>query len=129
MSVTPGCRQGSLHVGGSAGASHFSWKYGALYGTLLRITEARYSVGQAAQQDVFKTQTQLSILEIKLVDLQREHNAREAEIASLLNRPPGAPLGRPPDPQPQEFATPLEDRARKEMGSGWTSSNLQPSGS
>jgi outer membrane protein TolC len=76
---------------------------------LLRITEARYSVGRAAQQDVFKTQTQLSILEIKLVDLQREHNAREAEIDSLLNRPPGAPLGRPPDVQPQEFVTPIEE--------------------
>ena len=76
---------------------------------LLRITEARYSVGRAAQQDVFKTQTQLSILEIKLVDLQREHHAREAEIDSLLNRAPGAPLGRPPDLQPQEFGTPLED--------------------
>ena len=76
---------------------------------LLRITEARYSVGRAAQQDVFKTQTQLSILEIKLVDLQREHNAREAEIDSLLNRAPGALLDRPPDLQPQEFATPLED--------------------
>jgi outer membrane protein TolC len=76
---------------------------------LLRITEARYSVGRAAQQDVFKTQTQLSILEIRLVDLQREHNAREAEIDSLLNRAPGAPLGRPPDMQPQELGTPLED--------------------
>jgi outer membrane protein TolC len=76
---------------------------------LLRITEARYSVGQAAQQDVFKTQTQLSILEIRLVDLQREHDAREAEIDSLLNRAPGAPLGRPPDMQPQEFATSIEE--------------------
>jgi outer membrane protein TolC len=76
---------------------------------MLRITEARYSVGRAAQQDVFKTQTQLSILEIKLVDLQREHNAREAEIGSLLNRAPGAPLGRPPDIQPQEFATSIEE--------------------
>ena len=76
---------------------------------MLRITEVRYSVGRAAQQDVFKTQTQLSILEIKLVDLRRAQNAREAEIASLLNRAPGAPLGRPPDLQPQEFGMPLED--------------------
>jgi len=76
---------------------------------LLRITEARYSVGRAAQQDVFKTQTQLSILEIRLVDLQREHNAREAEIDSLLNRPPGSSLGRPPDMQPQELGTTVED--------------------
>ncbi|RPI16210.1 MAG: TolC family protein, partial [Acidobacteriales bacterium] len=76
---------------------------------LLRITEARYSVGKAAQQDVFKTQTQLSILEIKLVDLQREHNAREAEISSLLNRVPGSSLGRPRDMQPQELAPSIEE--------------------
>ncbi len=76
---------------------------------LLRITEARYSVGQAAQQDVFKTQTQLSILETRLLDLEREHNAREAEINSLLNRAPGSALERTPDIQPQEFATPLEE--------------------
>ncbi len=76
---------------------------------LLRITEARYSVGRAAQQDVFKTQTQLSILETRLVNLQREHDAREAEIDSLLNRAPGAPLGRPPDIQPREFATSIEE--------------------
>ncbi len=76
---------------------------------LLRITEARYSVGRAAQQDVFKTQTQLSILEIRLVNLQREHTAREAEISSLLNRAPGSPLGRPPDMQPQELATSIEE--------------------
>jgi outer membrane protein, heavy metal efflux system len=76
---------------------------------MLRITEARYAVGRAAQQDVFKTQTQLSILEIRLVDLQREHNSREAEIDSLLNRAPGAPLGRPPDLQPKEFGTPLDE--------------------
>ncbi len=76
---------------------------------LLRITEARYSVGRAAQQDVFKTQTQLSILEIRLVDLQREHSAREAEINSLLNRGPGAPMGRPPDMQPREFTSSIEE--------------------
>ena len=76
---------------------------------LLSITEARYSVGSAAQQDVFKTQLQLSILETRLVDLAREHSAREAEIDSLLNRAPGSPLGRPPEIQPQEFGTPVEE--------------------
>ncbi len=76
---------------------------------LLRITEARYSVGRAAQQDVFKTQTQLSILEIKLVDLQREHNAREAEIDSLLNRAPGAPAWAASRHSASGIRDPLED--------------------
>ena len=61
----------------------------------LKITEARYSVGKAAQQDVFKAQTQITILETKRVQLDREKRAREAEIDSVLNRAPGSPLGRP----------------------------------
>ena len=76
---------------------------------LLRITEARYTVGRAAQQDVYKAQTELSILDTRLVQLEREQSAREAEINSLLNRPPGSPLARPAEFQPQEFRATLED--------------------
>ncbi len=76
---------------------------------LLRITEARYSVGRAAQQDVFKTQTELSILETRLVNLARERGAREAEINSLLNRRPGSPLARPAEVQPKETVILLDD--------------------
>lgn len=64
---------------------------------LLRVTEGRYSVGKAAQQDVFKAQTQISIVETRLVRLRQERNTREAELNSLLNRAPGTPVGRPGD--------------------------------
>ena len=37
----------------------------ALLDTLLKVSEGRYAVGQAAQQDVLKAQTQLSILELQ----------------------------------------------------------------
>lgn len=80
-----------------------------LLNRLLRITEARYAVGRAAQQDVYKTQTQLSILETRLVQLERERQAREAELNSLLNRRPGSPLAKPPEPQPQILATTLSE--------------------
>ncbi len=63
----------------------------------LTITEARYAVSKAAQQDVFKAQTQIAILETKRVQIEREKRARAAEINSLLNRAPGAPLPRPAD--------------------------------
>jgi len=43
---------------------------------LLKVTEDRYSVGRAAQQDVFKAQTQLSILETRLVKLEQEQRSR-----------------------------------------------------
>lgn len=75
----------------------------------LRITEARYSVGKAAQQDVFKAQTQISILETKRVQLEREKRAREAEIISLVNRPPGSSLGRPTEMRPIPVPVKLEE--------------------
>lgn len=76
---------------------------------LLRITEARYSVGRAAQQDVFKVQTQLSILETRLLQLTQEKQAREAEINSLLSRAPGSALPAPAKVEPQEPPATLEE--------------------
>jgi outer membrane protein TolC len=83
---------------------------------LLRITEVRYSVGRAAQQDIFKSQTQISILETRKVQLEREKEARAAELNSLLNRPPGSPLARPEDLKPQDLTIEMEElfaRARE----------------
>lgn len=75
----------------------------------LRITEARYSVGQAAQQDVYKAQTQISILEARLVQLEQDKHSREAELNSLLNRPPDSPLARPEDLTPRPLLASLEE--------------------
>lgn len=76
---------------------------------LLNVTEARYAVGRAAQQDVLKAQTQISILETRLVKLEQERNAAEAEINSLLNRRAGTPVSRPEEITPKEFALNLEE--------------------
>lgn len=76
----------------------------ALLQTLLRIIEARYAAGLGAQQDVFKTQTQLTILETKRIEVEREQRARTAEINSLLNRPAEAPLGQPAEPHVHAIA-------------------------
>ena len=81
----------------------------ALLDRLLSITETRYSVGRAAQQDVFKTQTQISLLEGKRIQLQRDRAAREAEINSLLNRRPGQMLDPPAELKPQEFVRSLDE--------------------
>lgn len=75
----------------------------------LRITEARYSVGQAQQQDVFKAQTQISILETRLVQMEQDKRSREAEINSVLNRRPDASLARPEDLKPQPLLEGLEE--------------------
>ncbi|MBN9661763.1 MAG: TolC family protein [Acidobacteria bacterium] len=76
---------------------------------LLKITEARYAVGKAAQQDIFKAQTQISILATKRIQLEREKRAREAEIVSLLNRAPGSSLEKPDALLPQEMKVGLEE--------------------
>ena len=76
---------------------------------LLKVTEDRYSVGRAAQQDVFKAQTQLSILETRLVKVEQERRSREAEIDSILNRAARTPVGHPEDVKPQELTATLEE--------------------
>jgi cobalt-zinc-cadmium efflux system outer membrane protein len=76
---------------------------------LLKVTEDRYSVGKAMQQDVFKAQTQLSILETRLVKLEQERRSRCAEIDSILNRAVGTPVERPEDVKPVELTATLED--------------------
>ena len=80
-----------------------------LLDNLRRVTEVRYTVGKAAQQDVFKAQTQISILETRLVKLEQERSSAEAEINSLLNRQAGTPVARPEEIKPKEFALNLDE--------------------
>jgi outer membrane protein TolC len=77
---------------------------------LARVTEARYEVGKAAQQDILRTQTQIAILETRLVKLGQERESREAEINALLNRRPGTPVPRPEeDAKAPPLLPPLDD--------------------
>jgi outer membrane protein, heavy metal efflux system len=59
------------------------------------IAEAKYSVGEGIQQDVLKAQVEVSrfIEQLELLDEQK--GILEAKIRSILNRPPGSPLGDP----------------------------------
>lgn len=76
---------------------------------LLQITEARYSVGKSAQQDIFKAQTQITILTTRRVQVEREKRAREAELVSLLNRPVSSQLGTPLRLKEAELGTSLDE--------------------
>jgi outer membrane protein TolC len=80
---------------------------------LLKISEARYAVGKAAQQDVLRAQTQLTLLDARFLQLERERRARQAEILSLVNRKPAEPLDRPDIPRPQPLVLPLEELLAK----------------
>ncbi|MCE5306778.1 MAG: TolC family protein [Acidobacteriales bacterium] len=79
----------------------------------LRVAEARYSVGKAAQQDIFKAQTARSILEARLIKIEQERRAREAEINTQLARDPRAPLGAPPEIPPGTLAVTLDELFRR----------------
>lgn len=76
---------------------------------LLRIGEARYAVGKGMQQDIFKGQTQISVMEARLERMRQEIASREAEVNSILNRAPGAPVARPAELGPKALTTTLDD--------------------
>ena len=73
------------------------------------MTEARYSVGKAAQQDLFKAQTQISILETRLVKLEQERRSRQSEINILAGRAPGSPLESPAEEEMPELTVTLDE--------------------
>jgi outer membrane protein, heavy metal efflux system len=80
-----------------------------LLSQVIRVTEARYSAGKAAQQDILKAQTQLSILEARIAEKQQDRDTNEAEINSLLNRKPVTPLGIPEDSDPTPLPQTLDE--------------------
>lgn len=62
---------------------------------LLRVTEDRYAAGRAAQPDVFRAQTQLTLMEARLAQTSLEARTKRAEINSLLGRPVESALAQP----------------------------------
>lgn len=66
--------------------------------SLLQVTEERYAAGRAAQPDVFRAQTQLTLIEARLAQTDLELRTRRAEINSILGRPVDSPLARPDSP-------------------------------
>jgi outer membrane protein TolC len=75
--------------------------------TLLKVSENRYTVGEAAQQDVIKAQTQISILDLQLERVRQERVTREGELNTLLARPVTTPVGEPEDMQLTAFEVSL----------------------
>jgi outer membrane protein TolC len=88
-----------------------------LFAEYLRVAEARYSVGKAAQQDIFKAQTARSILETRILKMEQERRGREAEINTLLARDPRNPLGAPPEIPEGTLAVSLDDLFRRAQAS------------
>lgn len=66
---------------------------------LLKVAEIRYAVGQVPQQDVLRAQVEQSDRLNMLIMAGQERRTTEAHLNTLLNRPPGSPLGRLQDPE------------------------------
>ena len=62
----------------------------------MKTAEARYAVGRAVQQDVFRAQTEISRVLARLATLEQRQESLRADINRVLNRPPldlvGVPL-------------------------------------
>jgi outer membrane protein TolC len=57
-----------------------------------QIAEARFSVGQAIQQDLLRAQLEISALLERTLVLERQRDGLRARINGLLYRPPEAPI-------------------------------------
>ncbi|HEV2173662.1 MAG TPA: TolC family protein, partial [Nitrospira sp.] len=78
-----------------------------------KTAKARYSVGQAAQQDVFRAQVEISRVLDRLAVLDQQKESLHAAINRLLNRPPAGPLGTPAEIQTTILTIPLQDLSRR----------------
>ena len=108
LSIVARVKQAYYRLAYTYAVSDVLTRNNALLDTLLKVSEGRYAVGQAAQQDVLKAQTQLSILELQLERVRQERVTREGELNALLNRPVTASIGQPDDLQLTAFGVTLE---------------------
>ena len=75
----------------------------------LSIAEARYGVGQGAQADVLKAQTQVSRMLEELIKLGRERPMAEAELNRAAGRASNPSTVNPPPARARAVALPLEE--------------------
>jgi outer membrane protein TolC len=68
-----------------------------------KVTEIRYSVGKAVQQDVLRAQLEITRLSQRATMLNQQRRTLEAQINSLRNVPIDSPVGAPSVVQPSSF--------------------------
>ncbi len=108
LSVTARVKQAYYRLASTYAVGDVLTRNRDLLDTLLKVSENRYAVGQAAQQDVIKAQTQLSILELQLERVNQERATRGGELNALLARATTTPVGRPDDLQLTAFDLSLD---------------------
>ena len=73
------------------------------------IAGARYGANLASQQDVIKSQVELTMLQNELISLEAEKDVVVARINSILNQDTAAPLGKPEDIKTYKAGIKLDD--------------------
>jgi outer membrane protein TolC len=68
-----------------------------------KVTEIRYSVGKAAQQDVLRAQLEVTRLSQRATMLAQQRRTLEAQLNSLRDVPIDSPVGTPAAVQPSAF--------------------------
>ena len=80
---------------------------------LARIAEERYKVGKGLQQDVIRAQVEVSRVLQRQTVLGQRRRTLEAQLNSLLVRPPASPIGPLAPVQKAVFAYSLEELLQK----------------
>ncbi len=88
----------------------------ALLSQFAEISEARYTVGQGAQQDVIKSQVEVSRLLDRLATLRRDEDSAVTRINTLLYRAPETPVGPMPELPKPKLDQSIEELYRKAAG-------------
>ncbi len=78
-----------------------------------KTAKSRYAVGQAAQQDVFRAQVEISRVLDRLAVLEQQKESLHAAINRLLNRPPAGPLGTPEEIHVTMLTLPLPELSQR----------------
>jgi len=76
---------------------------------LSKITDSRYQVGKGMQQDVLRSQVEISLLLQKLTMLEQQRATSQAKLNNLLVRQPESPLPPAADVQPTAMRYSLEE--------------------
>jgi len=82
---------------------------------LAKITQTRYSLGQAIQEDIIRIQVEISKMVDDLIMLEQKKRALAARLNYLLNRPPNSSVGRPAEVDFRPVAFSIEDLQQKAM--------------
>ncbi|MEP7153521.1 MAG: TolC family protein [Nitrospira sp.] len=78
-----------------------------------KTAKSRYAVGQAAQQDVFRAQVEISRVLDRLAVLDQQKESLHASINRIVNRPPADPLGTPEEIHVTMLTLPLPELSRR----------------